>query len=302
LLWCAHVTHHSSDHFNLTNGFRTSPFQGLFRIPFWIILPIVGFSPEVLLVTFIVSGLYDFFLHTQHFPKVRWLETVLITPSLHKVHHGKNDVYIDKNYGATFVIWDKLFGTFQDEIVPVSYGILSEDYRDGDPVDAIFHHYRYLWVLMQQSVSWKSKLKVLIMPPDWLPEDLSGPADLPVITFPAPSHRQVVYAIVQFALSALGIITILLCEARFPVLDFSLYAAFFLACMISATRILNRRVGLHFNRNEFMWNASFAAAFALFFLGLHRHSTDLLVGLAIAIVYTAWSLILWVSDKKRAAS
>lgn len=301
LLWCAHVTHHSSDHFNLTNGFRTSPFQGLFRIPFWIILPIVGFSPEVLLVTFIVSGLYDFFLHTQHFPKVRWLETVLITPSLHKVHHGKNDVYIDKNYGATFVIWDKLFGTFQDEVVPVSYGILSEDYRDGDPVDAIFHHYKYLWMLMRASTSWKDKVKVLLMPPDWLPE-LTDPVSLPVTDFPAPADRQVVYAVAQFAISSLGIITILIGEAWFSVLHFSLYAAFFLVGMISATRILNQRIGPHFNSNELLWNLAFVLVFSLVWVVPDPHPADLLSGLALAGVYATWSVILLVSDKKRVAS
>jgi alkylglycerol monooxygenase len=296
LLWCGHVTHHSSDHYNLTNGFRTSPFQGLYRIPFWIILPVIGFSPTVLLITFVVSGLYDFFLHTQNFPKIRWLELVLITPSLHKVHHGKNDVYIDKNYGATFVIWDRMFGTFQDETEPVSYGILSEDYRDGDPVDAIFHHFRYLWTLMR-SASWKNKLKLLVMPPDWIPED-AGPTDLPAIAFPVPTREQQFYAVIQLVLSAIGIITILVWEDRFTLVHFSLYAGLFLAGMISGTRIFNRRARPRFRRNELIRNLLFTALFALALLVPGQYTADLLYGQVLAFGYVLWSWRLLLSGRE----
>jgi len=290
ILWCGHVTHHSSDHFNLTNGFRTSPFQGLNRIPFWIILPVLGFSPAVLLTTFIISGLYDFFLHTQNFPKVRWLELFFITPSLHKVHHGKNDVYIDKNYGSTFVIWDKMFGTFQDETVPVSYGILSADYRDGDPVDAIFHHYKYLWTLMSRSISWKSKLKVLIMPPDYLPEDLKSDETAAAIHFPAPDRQKTVYAIALFASSGCGIITLLMCEQIVSVLHFCLYAGFFLTGMIAATRIFNQRSGPSLRRNEIVRNLFFVAAFGGVFLFLEDARNQLLYGISLSFILAIWSL------------
>jgi len=290
ILWCGHVTHHSSDHFNLTNGFRTSPFQGLNRIPFWIILPVLGFSPAVLLTTFIISGLYDFFLHTQNFPKVRWLELFFITPSLHKVHHGKNDVYIDKNYGSTFVIWDKMFGTFQDETVPVSYGILSADYRDGDPVDAIFHHYKYLWTLMSRSISWKSKLKVLIMPPDYLPEDLKSDETAAAIHFPAPDRQKTVYAIALVASSGCGIITLLMCEQIVSVLHFCLYAGFFLTGMIAATRIFNQRSGPSLRRNEIVRNLFFVAAFGGVFLFLEDARNQLLYGISLSFILAIWSL------------
>jgi len=290
ILWCGHVTHHSSDHFNLTNGFRTSPFQGLNRIPFWIILPVLGFSPAVLLTTFIISGLYDFFLHTQNFPKVRWLELFFITPSLHKVHHGKNDVYIDKNYGSTFVIWDRMFGTFQDETVPVSYGILSADYRDGDPVDAIFHHYKYLWTLMSRSISWKSKLKVLIMPPDYLPEDLKSDETAAAIHFPAPDRQKTVYAIALFASSGCGIITLLMCEQIVSVLHFCLYAGFFLTGMIAATRIFNQRSGPSLRRNEIVRNLFFVAAFGGVFLFLEDARNQLLYGISLSFILAIWSL------------
>jgi alkylglycerol monooxygenase len=298
LLWCGHVTHHSSDHYNLTNGFRTSPFQGLYRIPFWIVLPVLGFSPEVLLVTFVVSGLYDFFLHTEHFPKLRWLEYFLITPSLHKVHHGKNDIYIDKNYGATFVIWDRMFGTFQDETVPVKYGILSEDYRDGDPVDAILHHYKYLWLLIKTTRSWTSRIKLLIMPPDWVPDDLSDPVGLPPATILPPDRPRLVYALAQLAFCSVGIITILVCEQQVPLAHFILFAGFFLTGMIGATRIYNGRAGIYSRRNELWRNLLFAASFGLFFFVSKDYPAYLLLGVALAILGIGWSFRLPAADKK----
>jgi alkylglycerol monooxygenase len=166
LLWAGHITHHSSEHFNLSNGFRTSPFQGLNRIVFWAILPVFGFSPIILVLILKISGIYDFLLHTQYVPKLGWLEKIIITPSLHRVHHGKNDIYIDKNYGSTFVIWDKLFGTFQGETEPVVFGIKS-NYLDNNPINAIGGHYRYLWNTMKSTKNVNDKLKVLVMPPEW---------------------------------------------------------------------------------------------------------------------------------------
>jgi alkylglycerol monooxygenase len=297
ILWCGHVTHHSSDHYNLTNGFRTSPFQGLYRIPFWIILPIIGFSPAVLLIVFIVSGLYDFFLHTQNFPKIRWIELVLITPSLHKVHHGKNDIYIDKNYGATFIIWDRMFGTFQDETEQVQYGILSKEYKDGDPIDAIFHHYRYLWSLMKQTISWKNRLKVLIMPPDWIPHDVREVNASSGQTL-VPDQHQVAYALVQFVISAIGILILLVCESRFSLLHFSLYAGFFLLGMISSTRLFNHKAGLRFHHHELFGNLLLMAVFsgAFFF---SENGDYLLSGFALTGCYAIWSFRLMKDEKDK---
>jgi len=171
ILWAGHVTHHSSSFYNFSNGFRTSVFQGLNRIAFWALLPIFGFHPFVLLVSLKVSGIYDFLLHTAYIPKLGSLEKILITPSMHRVHHGKNDLYIDKNYGSTFVIWDKLFGTYQEETEPVVYGIKAE-YADNNPINAIGHHYKYLWQTMHVTPNWPDKLRLIVSRPSWTPPDL----------------------------------------------------------------------------------------------------------------------------------
>ena len=248
--WIGHVTHHSSSYFNLSNGFRTSPFQGLNRIVFWGILPLLGFSPEVLFITFIISGLYDFFLHTQNFPKVRWLEKVLITPSLHAVHHGKNDIYIDKNYGSTFVFWDKWFGTFQDETEKVEYGILSKEYKDNDPVNAIFYHYVYLAKMMVRTRSWKNRLKLLVMPPDWVPDDLRDEPEQTIAPIVLPNLSITVYAISQFVLGSLGVLAILIFRDFLHPSLFVVAAFVFVSSMAVGVKVFNKSTGLTFRRNE----------------------------------------------------
>lgn len=252
ILWCGHVTHHSSSYFNLSNGFRTSPFQGLNRILFWGVLPIFGFSPEVLFITFIISGLYDFFLHTQNFPKVRWLEKVLITPSLHAVHHGKNDIYIDKNYGSTFVFWDKWFGTFQDETEKIEYGILSKEYKDNDPVNAIFYHYVYLVKMMVRTGSWKNRLKLMVMPPDWVPDDLREYTSTISATVVLPNLPVIVYAISQFVLGALGVLAILVFRNYLHPSLFVVAALVFLSSMIIGVRVFHKSASVVFRRNEWI--------------------------------------------------
>lgn len=256
ILWAGHVTHHSSQFFNYTNGFRTSPFQGLNRIIFWAPLPLLGFSPYVLLVTFGISGIYDFFLHTENIPRIKWLEKILITPALHSVHHGRNNIYLDKNFGSTFVIWDKLFGTFQEPLEKVEYGIKSEQYKDIDPINAIFFHYKYLWKKFNSIPFIGTKIKFLFMPPDWEPK----PSKKIEIKYKKTIsikliHRK--YAVFQFISCAVGILIILLMKNWIQQWLFISLAALFLSGMITSARIFNNYITKHFKRNEIIRHTLF---------------------------------------------
>lgn len=168
LLWAAHITHHSSAYFNFSNGFRTSPFQGLFRIVFWLWMPWMGFDPIVLVLCFQISGLHDFLVHTSYIRNLGWLEKIIVTPSHHRVHHGKNDIYIDKNFASFFIIWDKLFGTFQSEEEKVEYGVKSE-FKESNPIFTIFTHFHYLIKTTSELQGIKNKLKLWFKPPGWSP-------------------------------------------------------------------------------------------------------------------------------------
>ena len=172
VLWAAHVNHHSSTHYNFTTALRqswTTPFTGFI---FWAPLPLLGFPVEMILVQKSVSLLYQYWLHTELIDRLGWLEVVFNTPSHHRVHHGRNPVYLDRNHGGIFIVWDKLFGTFEPEGEPVDYG-LTENIHTFNPLRIAFHE----WISMLKDV-WnaetsKGRLGYLLMPPGWT-EDGSG--------------------------------------------------------------------------------------------------------------------------------
>lgn len=246
ILWAGHITHHSSELFNFSNGFRTSLFQGVNRILFWSVLPVFGFSPWVLLISLKVSGIYDFFLHTTYIPKLGFLEKILITPSMHRVHHGKNDIYIDKNYGSTLVVWDKLFGTYQEETEEVTYGIKAE-YTDNHPLNAIGFHYKYLWISMRNTKAWTDRLKLLFMPPDWIPTDVK-----PIGSTAAKLHNTVVskelklYATYHLVTCVFGFVFFMAYTPILNAWEVVLCSMIILGSILGASLIFNQNIGKKF--------------------------------------------------------
>lgn len=250
ILWAGHVTHHSSKYFNFSNGFRTSLFQGINRIIFWACLPIFGFSPFVLVIILKVSGVYDFLMHTEYVPKLPLIEKFLITPSLHRVHHGKNDIYIDKNYGSTFSIWDKMFGTYQAETEPVKYGIKSE-YVDNNPFTAIGHYYRYLWHTMKDTPQWSNKIKLLLMPPEWKP--LNSTVKQNTLSHKNYQTNKLLkkYALFQMALCVFGFITMMAFINFMTSWEIFLCAGILIFTMTQSTMILNNSLIINFAKNGY---------------------------------------------------
>jgi sterol desaturase/sphingolipid hydroxylase (fatty acid hydroxylase superfamily) len=130
-LWAIHSLHHQSEEFNISVGFRISIFQTIFRSTFWLILPFLGFAPEAIFSVLVFHGVYQLPLHTQVVPRLGFLEYIFVTPSSHRVHHGVNNEYLDKNYGGVFIIWDILFGTYAAEKEKVVFGITERTGRLG---------------------------------------------------------------------------------------------------------------------------------------------------------------------------
>lgn len=259
ILWAGHVTHHSSEHFNFSNGFRTSFFQGIYRILFWSVLPLFGFTPLMLVLILKVSGLYDFLLHTEYIPKLGMLEKFLVTPSQHRVHHGRNDIYIDKNYGSTFNIWDKLFGTYQEETEKVEYGIKGA-YTDNNPFMAVGYYFNYLWLSMKtQDTPWK-KLRLLFIPPDQTP----APGRVAKRSFPAMpdlvTRRLRNYAYTNILLAVPAMIVLLLYKDFIPLWAFVLYAAIGISSVSVSAMVLNENISSIFYKVEMarLWISLFS--------------------------------------------
>lgn len=170
LFWAVHVTHHSSEEFNLTTGFRSSVFQPLYRFIYFIPLAMIGFKPVDIVLMYSITQIYGILVHTQYIKKMPgWFEAVFVSPSHHRVHHGSNILYLDKNMGMCLIIWDKIFGTFQEELAeePVKYGLTKPLENPHHPVNIIFHEWASIGKDLKKKTSLGNKLKYLFMPPGW---------------------------------------------------------------------------------------------------------------------------------------
>lgn len=154
--WTTHVPHHSGNNYNLAVSFRLSWIQE-FKILFFIPVTIAGFHPWIFFVVNQVAVLFQFWVHTEYIKKLpRWIEYIFATPSNHRVHHGTQDKYIDKNYGATFIIWDRMFGTFQPEEERPKYG-LTTPVHTGNPFKLVFQEAIDLVNDVRKAKTWRER-------------------------------------------------------------------------------------------------------------------------------------------------
>ena len=171
-LWAAHIVHHQSEDYNLSVALRQSWFQGWFSWAFYLPLAVVGFDPVIFAAMVSFNTLYQFWIHTTTIKTMGPLEWIFNTPSHHRVHHGSNPKYIDRNHAGSLIIWDRMFGTFQKEEEEVVYGITSP-LNSWNPVWANLHYWKDLWQLAQRSKGF-DKVLVFIKPPGWQPDYLGG--------------------------------------------------------------------------------------------------------------------------------
>lgn len=171
LFWAAHVNHHSSERYNLSTALRQSWTQPYLMWIFWLPLPLLGFSPEMILLQQAISLIYQFFIHTQEVKRLGPLEWIFNTPSHHRVHHAVNPRYLDRNHGGIFIVWDRLFGTFaeeRDDDVPV-YGI-TKNIETYNLFRISFHEWGAMLRDVARAPRFLDKLKYVVMPPGFSPD------------------------------------------------------------------------------------------------------------------------------------
>ena len=166
--WASHVVHHSSEHYNISTAMReswTSNLTGQFL--FWCWLPIIGFHPALVVVAIQIVHLYQIWLHTEFIKKLPGLiEYIFNTPSHHRVHHGSNFRYLDKNHGGVLIIWDRLFGTFQAEEETPVYGI-TKNIHTHNIFRITFHEWQNMFTNIRHSGSIKNAVRYMFRPPGW---------------------------------------------------------------------------------------------------------------------------------------
>jgi len=165
-LWAAHVNHHSSQRYNLSTALRQSWTTIFTTKLFYWPLPLLGFHPAMIATAAAVSLLYQFWIHTECIQRLGWLEWIFNTPSHHRVHHGSNVEYLDRNHGGILIIWDRMFGTFEPEAAAVRYG-LTKNLSTYNPLRIAFHEWAALWADMRQARSWREALTLFFAPPGW---------------------------------------------------------------------------------------------------------------------------------------
>jgi alkylglycerol monooxygenase len=174
LFWAAHVVHHQSEAFNLSTALRQPSSGVLLGWIFYLPMAIAGVPPVVFVAVGLIDLLYQFWIHTELVGKLGWFDRVFASPSNHRVHHGVNDLYLDKNYGGILIIWDRLFGTYEDEVEPAVYGV-----RGGlstfDPISANLSYYATMADLSWRATDWRDKIRVWFAPPGWVPANLRRP-------------------------------------------------------------------------------------------------------------------------------
>ncbi len=168
ILWASHSVHHSSKDYNLTVGFRLSLIEGLFEWIFLVPMILLGFNPFQAIVALVLIAQYQHWIHTEHIGKLGWLDEVFNTPSVHRVHHGSNNQYLDKNYGGILMLWDKMFGTFQREEATVIYG-LTRNINTNNVLKILFVEFTRIGSDFNKCRNSRDRLKIVFGGLSWRP-------------------------------------------------------------------------------------------------------------------------------------
>ena len=222
VFWAAHVVHHQSQDYNLSTALRQTSSGALLGWIFYLPMALAGVPPLVFGVVALVDLLYQFWVHTEHVPKLGWFDRWFCSPSNHRVHHAVNERYLDRNYGGILIVWDRLFGSFKEEDEKCVYGTRSP-LNSWDPLWANAEVY---WGLLHDSWhtrSWADKLRVWLKPPGWRPADVAArfpkpPFDITrVRRYDSPTGRGVrLFGVLQFLLMLVGSVLFLWFSETLP--------------------------------------------------------------------------------------
>lgn len=177
LFWAVHSNHHSSPKYNFAVALRSSVLQPAYRYLFYIPVAFLGFDGLTIMFMYALNQFYQFWLHTETIGKLpRWYESIFVTPSHHRVHHASNVAYLDRNMGQVLIIWDKLFGTFQEEHETPVYG-LTKPLENYHPVTSIFQEFAKIGKDLRKPVSFSDKIRYIFAPPGWSHDGSTKTAD-----------------------------------------------------------------------------------------------------------------------------
>ncbi|TFY99075.1 lysoplasmalogenase family protein [Ramlibacter humi] len=250
VFWAAHVVHHQSQDYNLSTALRQTSTGALLGWLFYLPMALAGVPPKVFAVVALIDLLYQFWVHTEHVPKLGWFDRWFVTPSNHRVHHAVNDRYLDRNYGGILIVWDRLFGSFQEESERCVYGTRAP-LESWDP---LWSNAEVYWALAKDSWHarrWRDKLLVWFKPPGWRPADVAARFPKPPFEMsqvkqyhPPMSRAAAWFGVVQFVL-LLGAVSVFLWYAdSTPLVVSSVWLAALAAGLWAVGAAMQGRIGV----------------------------------------------------------
>lgn len=295
LFWAGHVVHHQSEEYNLSVALRQGALQKVFTAGFYLPLALAGFNTTWFLLLSAYNTLYQFWIHTEAIRGMGPLEYIFNTPSHHRVHHGKNPKYIDRNHGGTLIIWDRLFGTFQQEEEKVVYGITTPVQR-WDPVAAHLLPFTNMWSDLKLIKEWPDKIRLLFMKPGWLPEKYGGyraPKAVKAETyekFNTPLSRAMnIYLLIQFLLILAGASSFLFNLGSLSLTDQLLAAVLITFAVMSCGYLLEAKpMALVIEQTRLLVTAA-----ALLYL---LNDTAVFAGMAVSVAVVVAVFVYWIQQ------
>ena len=289
VFWAAHVVHHQSQDYNLSTALRQTSSGALLGWVFYVPMAVAGVPPLVFGVVALVDLLYQFWVHTEHVPKLGWFDRWFCSPSNHRVHHAVNDRYLDRNYGGILIIWDRIFGSFKEEDEKCVYGT-RKPLNSWDP---LWSNTEVYWGLLKDSWharSWADKVRVWFKPPGWRPADVaqrfpSAPFDMQrVERFHPPMSRAVMwFGAVQFIVLLQGVAAFLWFADRMPLAQSAVWLGVLAASLWAIGAVMQGRITM--TEALMVESAALATATAaLGFIELHRLFKPLTMVLAMVFV------------------
>ena len=248
IFWAAHVVHHQSQDYNLSTALRQTSSGALLGWTFYVPMALAGVPPLVFGVVALIDLLYQFWVHTEHVPKLGWFDRWFCSPSNHRVHHAVNDRYLDRNYGGILIIWDRIFGSFEEEDEKCIYGTRSP-LNSWDP---LWSNAEVYWALAKDSWharNWLDKLRVWFKPPGWRPADVAARFPKPAFDIakleryhPPVSRAVAWFGAIQFVVLLQGVALFLWHADRMPLSQSSVWLGVLAAGLWAVGAVMQGRL------------------------------------------------------------
>jgi alkylglycerol monooxygenase len=302
LFWGGHVVHHQSEEYNFSVALRQSSLQVVWTFGFSLPIASLGFNTMHFALISAFNTLYQFWIHTETIGKFpRWIEFIFNTPSHHRVHHGRDPKYIDKNHAGSLIIWDRMFGTFQEEEEHPTYGI-TKPINSWNPLFANVSHYVSMTEDLRQIKGWKDKIKYLFMKPGWLPQSLGGYRQAPAVDkstykkYETPSGIALnLYVLFQYVVCLAGTAMFLFNAGKFDLFEKIFIAALIALMVVNCGVLFEQRTWVKYS--EWFRIITYPLLLTVFAVWYEWS----FVYIAVAIVYGAFSAFWFYSIQKRYA-